>query len=388
MPLAPPPPRLPSIAALDLLACVVRRGGYAAAAAERGVTAGAVRARLRGLETRLGVALFRAHARGVVPTEAAQALAQGLEAPLAALRGLGDHPPFDALAGFDAAVRRGGFAVAAADLGLSPGALAAQVRAVERWQDRALFRRGPRGVAPLPEARALQAVIAPALAQVAGALSGLSEATVRIAALPAVAQLWLAPRLPALRAAFPGVALSITAMERPPSGKTAPQDLALFLLERGGTLLAADALVPVCAPALAARVRDAASLAALPRLADSTWSDDWRLWARAAGTRVGAPATVHSLYALAVGDALAGEGVLIGHCALLAPHLQAGRLVAPVGPPVSLLAGLRLLRLRPLPRGSRAAQVADWLVRSSTEEGDGTASPARTGDPQIHNLVL
>lgn len=381
MPLAPPPPRLPSIAALDLLACVVRRGGYAAAAAERGVTAGAVRARLRGLESRLGMTLFRAHPCGVVPTEAAQALAQGLEAPLATLRGLGAHPPFDALAGFDAAVRRGGFAAAGADLGLSPGALAAQVRAVERWQDRALFRRGPRGVAPLPEARALQAVIAPALAQVAGALSGLSEATVRIAALPAVAQLWLAPRLPALRAAFPGVALSITAIERPPSGKTAPHDLALFLLDKGGTLLAEDALVPVCAPALAASVRDGAALAALPRLADSTWSDDWRIWARAAGTRVGAPATVHSLYALAVGDALAGEGVLIGHCALLAAHLRAGRLVAPVGPVLPLPAGLRLLRPRPLPRRSRAAQVAEWLVLSAMEQRGWYSLPGLNGGP-------
>lgn len=381
MALAPRPSRLPSIAALDLLACVVRRGGYAAAALDKGVTAGAVRARLRGLETRLGVALFRAHARGVVPTEAALALAQGLETPLVTLRGLGAHPPLDALPGFDAAVRRGGFAAAGADLGLSPGALAAQVRAVERWQDRALFRRGPRGVTPLPEAQALQAAIAPALARLARALEGVAGSTVRIAALPAVAQLWLAPRLPALRAAFPGVSLSITAMEHPPPGKTAPQDLALFLLDRGGTLLARDALVPVCAPTLAAQVRDVADLATLPRLADSTWADDWRIWARAAGTRVGAPATMHSLYALAVGDALAGEGVLIGHRALLAAHLRAGRLVAPVGPVLPLPAGLRLLRQRPLRRGSLAARVAEWLVASAKEEGEWYSLPGSNGGP-------
>ncbi len=363
MALAPPSPRLPGLGALAIFAKAARLGGYAAAAESLGVTPGAVRLRVRGLEARLGQPLFAAMPRGVVLTPAGQALAQGLEAPLAALAALAPNPPFDALAGFESAVRCGGFSAAATALGLSPGAVAAQVRAVERWQATPLFARGPRGVMPLPPARALQTALAASLGAVAEALAPVG-ATVRIAALPAVAQLWLAPRLPALRAALPGIALSITALERPPQGKRAPYDLALFLAPSGGTLLAEDALIPVCAPALAPRLTRAADLSALPRLTDSTWDGDWRLWAQ--GAQVpgpGAAANVHSLYGLAVGEAVAGEGVLIGHLALLGRHLQAGLLVAPIGPAVPLAAGLRLLRQRPLARGSAAARVADWLLK-------------------------
>src|SRR5690606_40278051 len=119
-----------------------------------------------------------------------------------------------------------------------------------------------------------------------------------------------------------------------------PYDLALFFAETGGVLLAEDSLLPVCAPDLAARLHTPADLAALPCLGDSAWSGDWRAWAAVAMPGRPAPRGVeHSLYALAVAEALAGAGVLIGHTALLAGPLAAGTLVAPLGPAV------------PLPRG-------------------------------------
>ncbi|MCB1388456.1 MAG: LysR family transcriptional regulator, partial [Rhodobacteraceae bacterium] len=189
-------------------------------------------------------------------------------------------------------------------------------------------------------------------------------APVRIAALPAVAQLWLAPRLPALRAALPGIAVSVTALERPPEAKRAPYDLALFFAETGGTLLARDALVPVCAPSLAARLRTVEDLGRLPCLGDSAWSGDWRTWAAAAMPGHPVPrALEHSLYALAVAEALAGAGVLMGHLALVADALDNGQLAAPLGPEVPVARGLRLFRSRPLARGGAPARVADWLTR-------------------------
>ena len=41
------------------------------------------------------------------------------------------------------------------------------------------------------------------------------------------------------------------------------------------------------------------------------------------------PGPAYSLYALAVTEALAGAGLLIGHECLISHHLQAGTLVAP-----------------------------------------------------------
>lgn len=237
MALAPRSTRLPSIAPSDLLACVVRRGGYAATADERGVTAGAVRTRLRGRESRLGV---RA-------------------GPGAEAGGAARHPP--------GAWRP------------SPPKCAGRIRC------RGAPGRNCRGGADL-------------------ALS-------------------------------PG--------------------------------------------ALAAQVRDAQILAALARLADSTWSLNWRIWALAARARIGAPATVHSLYALAVGDALVGEGVLVGHRALLAQSLRTGRLVARVGPVLPLTARLRLLRLSPCraDRGRLRSPTGLWPRRAGRGAGKGMVQPPR-----------
>ena len=365
MSLAPPPPRLPPLAHLATLVAVVQRGGYAAAAQSQGVTAGAVRVKMRALGAALGVALFHPGAQGVTPTPEAEALAEGLVPALArlarALAPLGSDPPLGALAPFEAALRHGGFTAAAGALGVSPGAVAQQVRRVEDWSGRALFDRHSRGVTPTPEAAAVLPALGDALQGFAPLMATLGAAPVRIAALPAVAQLWLAPRLPALRAAL-GVSVSVTALERPPEAKRAPYDLAVFFAETGGAVLEPDALVPVCAPALAARLRTAADLAGVPILTDAVWSGDWRAWAGVATPGRPAPRGVaHSLYALAVDEAVAGAGVLMGHSALLRRHLAAGTLVAPLMPAVPSPRALRLFRLRPLVRDSAAARVAAWL---------------------------
>jgi DNA-binding transcriptional LysR family regulator len=94
---------------------------------------------------------------------------------------------------------------------------------------------------------------------------------VHIATLPAIAQLWLSPRLPSLRAAAPEISVSITALEAPPEPERAAlHDLSLFPAETGGRLAAVDELIfPVCAPALAARLTRVEDLASVPCLSDS-----------------------------------------------------------------------------------------------------------------------
>ncbi|MBN8294506.1 LysR family transcriptional regulator [Rhodobacter sp. NTK016B] len=307
-----------------------------------------------------------ARAHSVRPTPEAEALAPTLRQAFhrleQALAPLGAPPlPLGSLHGFEAALRHEGFAAAGAALGLSPGAIAAQVRRVEGWAGRALFERHAQGVRPMADAKAVQ----PALAASLGAFSALmaqGASLVRIAALPAVAQLWLAPRLPALRAACPGVQVSVTALERLPEGKRLPYDLALFMGEAGGHVLAEDALLPVCAPALAARLDGPGDLSAVPCLEDSAWPGDWRRWCASAAPGIAVPRGVaHSLYALAVDEALAGSGVLMGHRALLTRHLAVGTLVAPFAASVPLARALRLYRLRPLRRGSAAERVAQAL---------------------------
>lgn len=274
--------------------------------------------------------------------------------------------PLNALRAFEAAARTGAFTLAAAELGVTPGAVTAHVKALEDRLGAALFERQARGVR-------LTALGLAAVEELTGAFDALAGAEARlralalprevhIATLPAIAQLWLSPRLPALRAAAPEISVSITALEAPPNLKRSLHDLSLFPAESGGRLAAADELFPVCSPALAARLGRVEDLAHVPCLSDTAWDRDWEVWLQAVGVRVAVRGPVFSLYALAVEEAVNGAGVLMGHGPLVAGHLARGVLVAPFPQRVLLAGGLRLWAARPLVKGSAGARVADFLA--------------------------
>ncbi len=64
MPVAPPRPKGLALNALRAFEAAARLGGFAAAAEELGVTAGAVTAHVKALEEALGAPLFERHAKG------------------------------------------------------------------------------------------------------------------------------------------------------------------------------------------------------------------------------------------------------------------------------------------------------------------------------------
>lgn len=280
-------------------------------------------------------------------------------------------PPLSALRAFEAAARLGGFAMAGAELGVTPGAITAHVKALEDDLGAALFERHAKGVRlTLLGARVLPEMSAAfdALGQAVQTLrTEAAPSVVHIATLPAIAQLWLSPRLPELRAASPEISISITALEAPPNLKRAPFDLCLFYGDRSGQVLTADKIFPVCAPEMAKRISGLQDLARLPCLSDTAWAEDWPNWANAAGLKGFTPrGPVFSLYALAVEEAAHGAGILIGHEALVAGHLARGTLVAPFGTTVTLPRALRLWSARPPRRGSAAEKVARWLTSESS----------------------
>ncbi len=279
--------------------------------------------------------------------------------------------PLNALRAFEAAARRGGFAAAAEELCVTPGAVAQQVKALEAAIGAALFERNAKGVRLTKlgaEAAEGFAAAFDALGAAAARLraeAGPREA--RIAALPALAQLWLSPRLPAIRAAAPGLSISVTALERAPNLLREPFDLAVFYEPAEGAAetrdLGPDVIFPVCAPSVARRLRRPADLAREALLTDSAWAGDWALWAAAAE---GAPARppagpVHSLYALALDETAAGGGVLIGHLHLVRRAMKTGRLVAPFPERVALDRRLTI-SLAPAAGAGPAAKVAAMLA--------------------------
>ena len=75
---------VPEIDALELLAAVMRRGSIAAAARDLGITQQSASARIRSLERRLGLELFRRSPQGTHPTPAGETVASWAEDVLAA----------------------------------------------------------------------------------------------------------------------------------------------------------------------------------------------------------------------------------------------------------------------------------------------------------------
>ncbi|WP_204113536.1 LysR family transcriptional regulator [Shimia biformata] len=256
-------------------------------------------------------------------------------------------PPLTALRAFEAAARLGGFTHAADELCVTPGAVAQQVKILEAWAGAPLFRRQRQGVDLTEAGRQCLPDLTRAFDQIGMAVRSLQQATapnrVQVAALPAVAQLWLSPRLPAIRAAWPDLVLSVTALESPPNLSREPFDLALFY-SNTGQVLSPDVIFPVCTPELAKGLCTPADLLSVRCLSDLVWNRDWGLWLAEAGlTDAVVRGPVHSLYALAVEDALSGAGVLMAHEALVAGHLSSGRLVAPFATRLTLPQSLRMI---------------------------------------------
>ncbi|WP_298938293.1 LysR family transcriptional regulator [uncultured Ruegeria sp.] len=242
-------------------------------------------------------------------------------------------PHLNAMRAFEAAARHVSFVAAADELSVTPGAISQHIKTLEDWAGTALFRRNAQGV-ELTAAGAslvLRFTLAfDALADATRALRNIGpEVDFHIAALPSVAQLWLPSRLSKIRAQFPQIAFSVTAMEVPPNLSRDLFDLAIFFdnpnRSPDSRPICGDDIVPVCAPGLQTHTLDFQTATLLH---DQTWVGDWALWAKKTGTPIGDPlrGPKFSLYSLAVEEAKAGAGVLIGHLCLLEVALAKGSL--------------------------------------------------------------
>jgi LysR family glycine cleavage system transcriptional activator len=194
------------------------------------------------------------------------------------------------------------------------------------------------------------------------------KAVINIAALPSVAQLWLSPRLPAIRASFPDHVISITALEKPPNLMREMFDMSIFIGPASGApfqrILEHDIIFPVCAPAVASRLHAPADLTGETLIHDAVWDDDWRRWLDHASCPMLATkdGPVFSLYSIALDEARNGAGVLMGHKALVERYLHTGELVAPFAQEIRTGKSLILETTRPEGGSDLVRRIADMLM--------------------------
>jgi LysR family transcriptional regulator, glycine cleavage system transcriptional activator len=255
-------------------------------------------------------------------------------------------PPLNALRAFESAARLGSFKAAAAELGVTHGAISQQIRLLENWLRTPLFDRHNRRVVLTPAARVYLNEIGPALDQVASATANYGKtdtAELRVNAPATFALRWLIPRLARYQQRHPEVKVRLETSNEPLEALQEPYDIII----RGGPdtfygytvcpFLSEDRL-PVCSPALLDRLplrtlddlrhHTLLHTLSLPRL----W-DDWFAKAGVADLKPDAVLILDHFY-LTLQAALDGIGIAMGPSALVSDDLAQHRLVAPFPGPV------------------------------------------------------
>lgn len=248
-------------------------------------------------------------------------------------------PPLNAMRAFEAAARHGSFTLAASELGVTAGAVSQHVKTLEDWTGTALFLRRSRDVVLTKAGQALAPTFSKAFDGIGDAIHAVKGVRptqdVHIATLPGIAQLWLSKRLRHLRQTLKDVQFSVTALEHPPNLRRDLFDISLFLQDPTDTantrILEKDVIFPVCTPELAKNMQTPDDVLGHTRLVDQSWASDWDQWSKSVGLKAQNQTNVarYSLYSLALEEAKAGAGVLMGHLCLVQSALDAGDLVRP-----------------------------------------------------------
>src|SRR5579859_7876178 len=260
-------------------------------------------------------------------------------------------PPLKAVKAFEAVARNSSVTKASNELLVTPAAVSQQIKILEQYFGRPLFRRLSQGLVPTEEARNFLAHVSRALEALLTASDQMRRidhaGTVRISVLPSLATRWLAPRIGQFNRRFPNLELVIVSDINPVAFTRWEYDLAI----RYGSgpypglrvdVLMNELLFPVCAPRL---LREGGGLkkpvdligqcllhemvapyhpSVEPWLGWQPWFDQWGIRRDECTNNIRMSDT-----AAILGAAEEACGVAIGRSRLMAKQLESGKLIAP-----------------------------------------------------------
>ena len=255
-------------------------------------------------------------------------------------------PSINGLQAFEAAARHLSFARAADELGLTPTAISHRIRNLEAELGLVLFRRVHRAVALTEAGERMARDLSESfdcLKMAVARLRCCGAAHLTLLVPPSFASLWLLPRLPAFRARFPDIHLTLLPTDTPDRERDGADAAIVFgcRADQGVDVdcLFENRLLPVCSPAFVERHGargDLERIAGTPLLhvTDGTVQPPlpgWHDWLRTAGvSQLGAlDGPRFGACHLAIDAAREGLGVALGVSTLVAHGLEAGVLVAP-----------------------------------------------------------
>lgn len=296
---------------------------------------------------------------------------------------MNQFPSAKALQAFEASARHLSFLHAAEELNVTPGAVSRQIQALESLLGRQLFVRYHRKIALtragqdyLTEVREPMDRIAAATARLRG---DASETALSICTYPNFAMRWFIPRWARFYNLYPTLDVRLTTSFVPVDFARDEYDLAVQVLTEGAPTppgLCAHKIVdvvtmPVCAPALAARLKRPEDLAHVTLLHGDPRPKDWERWL--AVTRVtGIDATrgphFDSLN-LSVQAAMDGLGVAIGIEAFVRDDLAAGRLVRPFAQSRRSSRPVYLVYSQAKAADPKLVAFRDWMLEEAADAG-------------------
>lgn len=288
-------------------------------------------------------------------------------------------PNLDWLRVFASTAATESFALAAGELSVTPGAVSQRIKALEAYLGVELFQRYPQGVRLTEAGKRYAQRVLPPLEQLLAATRDITSSggtkAVRLTILPALAQLWLGPRIDDFHQAHANTTIEIWADPTIVDLRTSNFDVAI----RYGQppfpgcdyrALFFDELVPVAAPSLIESAeRDEHGLpVGKPLMLDPYWSNDFEDWLR--HTACPRPADLitqtFSLYSMVVEATLSGRGFMIGHTSVVSDLIDAGRLQPLSDRRVAAGNQFYLLTKTSVPLSGIAETFIDWIVEQAT----------------------
>lgn len=288
---------------------------------------------------------------------------------------LRDLPNLDWLRVFAAAAATESFVLAAARLGVTAGAVSQRIKSLEGHLGVALFQRHAQGIRLTDAGKRYAALVAGPLDQLSAATRDIigadTSAPVRITILPALAQIWLGPRLESFHSRHENTHVEIWADAQVIDLRTSHFDLAIRYGQPpfpgcDHRPLLFDELVPIASPELLASVAidDHGLPVGVPLNLDTYWARDFDDWLQ----RTGAPRPLDlklqtfSLYSMVLEATLNKRGFMVGHTALVADLVAQGKLAYLSEQRVPAANQFYLLTRSGAPLSRSAQAFIDWIV--------------------------
>ena len=300
-------------------------------------------------------------------------------------------PPLKALQAFDALGRTGSVALAAADLGVTPGAISQQLRKLEEAVEARLVEHDGRGLRLTPLGTTYHAQIRQGFAAFADAAATLREASadvIVLSCLTTVLGKWIGRRMRDWTALEATARVSLVGSDAEPDLAQGGFDMRIYY---GGRRhpphhaeLFVDHIVPVCAPALIEGRHPSGpdDILRFPLL-HIAWdprfgaNPGWAEWGRLIGAQPPAANLTYGLSGSAIDAALAGQGFVLGQIAFIGPELETGKLVVPFDLRLPLPEPYYLAWNPDSLRKTGARAFHRWLLGEGRAQGLVSAPPSR-----------